>query len=248
MEYLITYIIYLVSRWWLFLPLVALIYWLLRRFRVIAAMELTSLLSVFVILLIFSVFSRVIFAPVINYYGKLALGEVTSSRSTMFVDVAYNTMHSVSASFEDEEGQVRQLSYWDSVWRTYPVFRDYGVPTSVGAHFVLKYLPLKPSEFIFITELPEKDRSSFCASLQHQLKPLEVKEEQLRKRLSVARSGLFSDLSRDERMALSSKIQRGKNLSEAEQYYKELLSEVEHVARKNRFIKQTLEDDAFCER
>lgn len=66
----------------------------------------TRLVSV-ILLIVVSIFSRIVFAPVINYYGKLAVASVDSSRSTMFVDVAYNTIYSVKASFLAEDGSTK---------------------------------------------------------------------------------------------------------------------------------------------
>ncbi|MDO5667438.1 MAG: hypothetical protein Q4G44_06400 [Alcaligenaceae bacterium] len=247
MEYLISLLIFVVSRWWLFLPLVLGVFYVLYHFHLVSTKSYGGLLTVFVICALVSIFSRMIFAPVINYYGKLAVGEVTASRATMFSDASYDTVYSVKATFEAEDGSKKKLSYWDSVHRVYPVFKGYGIPTSEKSLFVLKYLPLMHSEFVFIAKFSDKDKRDFCPLLKDKLSELQAKSELLSIETTEFNQVFFHNMPIDEQMALQRKIRRGKNLTEAEQRKKELDEQTHRVFREIGFLKMTVESSDYCD-
>lgn len=249
MEFIVTYAIYVINRWWITLPLLIVIYVLLLRRYGSALFEMGCGLQIagIVVVLLLTIFARPVTVPLINYYGEYAIAKVESYRTTIFADAAYNSIDSVRASFVDNEGRERKLRYWTNVRRIYPIFKRYGIPETPGNLFIIKYLPLKPSEFVFIAKLPERDKAMVCSRLHDESAELEASKELLEQSLSELRMTLYKGLSRDESSALSRKIRRGKNLTETEQQFKRLEEELSDVNRKIRFIKRTIEDDDFCE-
>lgn len=188
MEVVLTVVIYVLNRWWLFLPLVIGINLLLSRFFGLAFIGIndwTQRAGIIIAILLMA-FIGPLTAPLINYYGEYAIAKVESKRDTMLVDATYNKIVSVKASFIDNEGRERKLSYWDNVWRVYPILKGYGIPMSKGQYFVIKYLPLKPSEFVFMAELSEQDRKDFCPDLLNELAETKSHYAQVNKELLTA--------------------------------------------------------------
>jgi hypothetical protein len=245
-EFLISVVIFVMSRWWLLLPLVALLYYLLRRFELVRAKDAKELLTIVGVLIVVLVLAPRVVAPVINYYGQLAIGEVTSSKATLFSDVAYNRTYSMKAIYEKDDGSTKSISYWSNVPRVYPLFTGYDIPDSVGDVFILKYLPLMPSEFIFKARLSDKEREKLCPQLTLQLDELQISEKALAEERREVTLKLERGLSPEERRAFREKIRRAKNLTEVEQRKKTLDEEVLILNKKTKDIKEMMLSDSFC--
>lgn len=246
MEYAVSILIYLVSRWWLFLPLLLVILYLVKRVFFATGGGTWALVTVFILFALLSIFSRPLFAPIINSYGKLAVGEVGSSRQTFFYDAAYNEVYSLKGFFYKENGDRQDLSYWDSVQRVYPVFKGYRIPYREGQFFILKYLPLMPSEFVFMAELSEQDKKAFCPDLLNEVAEIKSHFAQVNKELSELRSSLYQGLAREQRDELRRKLARGKDLTEIQQKYNELSEQVSYMDKKIKFLETILSSEDYC--
>ena len=245
-EFLISVVIFVMSRWWLLLPLVALLYYLLRRFELVRAKDAKELLTIVGVLIVVLVLVPRVVAPVINYYGQLAIGEVTSSKATLFSDVAYNRTYSMKAIYEKDDGSTKSISYWSNVPRVYPLFTGYDIPDSVGDVFILKYLPLMPSEFIFKARLSDKEREKLCPQLTLQLDELQISEKALDEERREFTMQLELGVSKEDCLAVLVIIRRGKNLTEVEQRKKTLDEEVLILNKKTKDIKEMMLSDSFC--
>lgn len=244
-EFLISVVIFVMSRWWLLLPLVALLYYLLRRFELVRAKDAKELLTIVGVLIVVLVLAPRVVAPVINYYGQLAIGEVTSSKATLFSDVAYNRTYSMKAIYEKDDSSTKSISYWSNVPRVYPLFTGYDIPDGVGDVF-MKYLPLMPSEFIFKARLSDKEREKLCPQLTLQLDELQISEKALAEERREVTLKLERGLSPEERRAFREKIRRAKNLTEVEQRKKTLDEEVLILNKKTKDLKEMMLSDSFC--
>lgn len=103
------------------------------------------------------------------------------------------------------------------------MFKSYSIPMSEGEFFVLKYLPLMPSEFVFISKFSEQDKERICPLLKVELSELKTRQAFLIKRESEMREALFPGMTVDELIAQQLRINRGKNLTESEQQKKSMM-------------------------
>lgn len=130
--------------------------------------------------------------------------------------------------------------------RVYPLFTGYDIPDGVGDVFILKYLPLMPSEFIFKARLSDKEREKLCPQLTLQLDELQISEKALAEERREVTLKLERGLSPEERRAFREKIRRAKNLTEVEQRKKTLDEEVLILNKKTKDIKEMMLSDSFC--
>lgn len=246
-EYLIGLLVFIFRRWWLIVPLIATIYYLLRRLRLISSLNIGVLIGVSIGLIVFSlVISHYLFAPAINYFGRLALAEVQSSKATLFTDAEYNRVYAVKASYVDENGATQNISYWDRFEPVLPIFTSYRAPQTPGRLFFIKYLPLMQSEFVFVTKFSESDREIYCPKLQRTLSTLRTQYENKHKESSRFLDKITKDLSPIERHHYIRKIYSGENLTALEQQAHMLAKDSRKLKSKMGFIESSLAKGEFC--
>ena len=247
LEYLISLLVFIFRRWWLIVPLVAIIYYILGRLRLISPLNIGVLVGVPIGLIVFSfVISPYLFSPVFNYFGRLAIAEVQSLTATLFTDAAYNRVYAVKANYVDENGTTQNISYWDKFEHVSPIFTHYRIPQTPEQLFFIKYLPLIQSEFVFITKFSESDKKVYCPKLQMTLSTLRTQYETKRKESSRFLDNLTQDLSPIERHHYVRKIYSGENLTALEQQAHRLAKDSRKLKSKIDFIEASLAKGDFC--
>ena len=247
LEYLISLLVFIFRRWWLIVPLVAIIYYILRRLRLISPLTIGVLVGVPIGLIVFSfVISPYLFSPVFNYFGRLAIAEVQSSTATLFTDAAYNRIYAVKANYVDENGTTQNISYWDKFEPVSPIFTHYRIPQTPEQLFFIKYLPLIQSEFVFITKFSESDKKVYFPKLQMTLSTLRTQYETKHKESSEFLDNLTQDLSPIERHQYVRKIYSGENLTALEQQAHMLAKDSRKLKSKIDFIEASLAKGDFC--
>ncbi len=249
MDYVVTALIYLFNRWWLLaiiaMPLAYFIFYKRSGSPSVLALSVFSFLGLIIVLSFF--LSGVLSAPVIHHFGKLGIGYVTASEKTMFFSATYKNYSSVRARLEALDGETQQIRYWDMRWRVYPVFEGYGIPTGKESFFVAKYMPIKPSEFVFIAKFSEGDKKRYCPQIKDELAKILQERKLVDQEVQHLQQSLFGSLSEEETDARLRKIRRAKDLDEAEQRFKALSEKRDYLWLKRDYLERLLYGDNFCE-
>lgn len=114
MEYLVAILVYIFNRWWLALTLIALPYILLVLSTGNFTIKSKLLRAITIIGLIVTLFPGYLLAPLINYFGRIAVAEIVSAETTMVRNEDFSAVYSVKAVYQDESGEFQEVAYWDT--------------------------------------------------------------------------------------------------------------------------------------
>ena len=202
---------------------------------------------VFFSLLLSSVFSSFFLTPLISHYGKLAIAEVVKSETTMMIQEEYGNISAMTAQYVDEQGIMQTITYRDNSRPVYPLFSRYYIPTQKGDIFVIKYLPKKQKEFIFLAELTEDERQVVCPVLKGKLSDYQAQKSSLGSERDVLKSKVYQGLTVEESDKLTRKIRRGEGLTADEQRLMVLNEKLLVLDRNMDSIQNDLiQGDRFC--